>query len=76
MILRVDWENNAEEWWRLARRDKRFSKRIHTWLNKLGGEELKVTDAEAENFRKIAKSIYGWDNGPRHADCPIIFVAE
>lgn len=72
MRFKVDWENNAEEWWSSARRCKKFSKKVRAWLNSNGYEDLVLTGDEAKKFLLIAEKLSGWFGGPNYAKTPLI----
>ena len=69
----ADEEYNAEDWWDAARADANAPACIKEWIQRLGFTSLYLTPAEAEEVRRWAESLPGWDDGPAHAPHPLIF---
>ena len=72
-VLVADEENNAEEWWSEALDNADSAPEcIKDWLQNATNAIL-LTPAEAEEVRKWAESLPGWDDGPAHAPYPLLF---
>lgn len=65
----VDYENNAEDWWTAAREAFVFEEPIRA-LAKDG--EVIVDQEQADQFLSWARSLPGWNGGPKHAPHPLL----
>lgn len=76
IIVVADEEYNAEEWWDAARSDGNAPACIAQWLQQLNMTPLHLTPAEADEVRKWAEGLPGWDDGPAHAPHPLLFCED
>ena len=84
MLVTVDYENNAEEWWTALRewRDAHENKTpAHPMFDSVGrliadGELTVDEDHEGRflEFVDFVSSLPGWNTGPRYAKYPLAFT--
>ena len=74
--VQVDYENNAEEWWEAARDAAGAPAGIVSLLDNVGQDSVYLSDTAAEDVRRWAASLPGWDGGPEYAPHPLIIDTE
>ena len=76
LTIRVDYENNAEEWWtaarELARTDTSRGAEVFRRLDRVvqSGDLEGVLPEEVSAFEAWASDLPGYDDGPEHARHP------
>lgn len=76
--IKIDEENNAEQWWDAARTlaarvsDPTFTRVMHAIER--GDENMPSSDVEA--FVAVARTLPGWDDGPSYARNPVLFSLD
>lgn len=68
VILAIDTENNAEEWWDEGGRElwQKYSPEME--------DSIELPKSKANIFLDQAKKIKGWNKGPKYAPYPIVIV--
>lgn len=76
VTIKVDYENNAEQWWQEAR--SRVEECPPGTQNLLDSDEDEITvdPQSAEQFRAWASTLPGWADGPVFARNPVVFCEE
>lgn len=80
VIARVDFENNAEEFWAAFREQvetlDQYGELAATCYSLLRCNEVELTDANAvSEFDAFVTKLPGWESGPEHARTAIVFEA-
>lgn len=76
LAIRVDYENNAEEWWSAAREaaraDTSRGAEVFRKLNRVvqGGELRGQLPEAVRAFEEWAAALPGYEDGPEHARHP------
>lgn len=71
VVVSVDYENNATEWWESGGRE--------LWEQFAGdarADEAVMSDQQVRQFLLKAKRIPGWNGGPQYAPNPIMMQAK
>jgi hypothetical protein len=74
--IKVDYENNAEQWWQEANsrvEECPFEVRRLLFSDE---DEITVDQQTAEQFRAWASTLPGWADGPKFARNPVVFCEE
>ena len=73
-VVRVDWENNAEEWWDAARESSAAPPEVRPLLDGSTDDDRVTVSAEAfEQIRRWAETLPGWTSGPEYAETALLF---
>lgn len=76
--IKVDYENNADAWWEAAAelassgRNPTFTRVLNALQesDEIGDDVLR---GQLDSFLQAARSLPGWDGGPRYASNPLIW---
>ena len=73
-LIRVDWENNAEEWWDAARASSNAPPELLPLFDANTDDRVTVSAEAYERIRQWAETLPGWDTGPEYAKTALFFV--
>lgn len=75
MWIKVDYENNGEEWWTALYERMAANDRVPVCLPELraNGDEWEIDAVDAPHIRRFFESLPGWNDGPPHAPHPVLF---
>lgn len=79
-IIRIDYENNANEWWdalreRAAANDRSVPLCLPAALLDCTGQDVAVDDSDVAQLEKFFASLPGWSDGSDYARHPVVVVA-
>lgn len=65
--IKVDYENNTEEWWAAARASTTMPEFLRPLIHDIECGEIVVSAPKAKQAKAWCASLPGWNDGPEYA---------